>query len=140
MAYNFKNLNEVDRQDKPTENTTVMAFESGNPRQIPASEFGGKGLVVDLRGYTVNGNNGLLTIEDMSYDPIYGAISAGQNVIFQMQSEGIEVFTQPMFSFLLPEGLVPEGSGPKAGFIVFCAVMNNTLSIQFTNGSYHTTA
>lgn len=138
MAYNFKNLNEVDRQDKPTENTTVMAFESGKPKQIPASEFGGKGLVVDLRSYTVN--NGLLTIEDMSYDPIYEAITAGQNVIFQMQSEGIEWFTQPMCSFLLPEGLVPEGSGPKAGFIVLCEGIGNQLSIQFTNGSYHTTA
>lgn len=138
MAYNFKNLNEVERQDKPTENTTVMAFESGNPRQIPASEFGGKGLVVDLRGYTVSGPD--LTIEDMSYDPIYEAITAGQNVVFQMQSEGIEWFTPPMLSFLLPEGLLPEGSGPKAGFIVICEGINNKLSIQFTNGSYHTTA
>ena len=43
MAYEFKNLNEVPVQDTPTENTTVMAFEGGNPRQIPASEFGGKG-------------------------------------------------------------------------------------------------
>lgn len=139
MAYNFKNLSEVERQDKPTENTTVMAFESGNPRQIPASEFGGKGLVVDLRSYTVS-EGSPLTIEDMSYDPIYEAISAGQNVIFQMQSEGIEWFTQPMLSFLLPEGFVPEGSGPKAGFIVICEGINNQLSILFTNGSYHTTA
>lgn len=139
MAYNFKNLNEVERQDKPTENTTVMAFEAGQPKQIPASEFGGKGLVVDLRGYTVNNDNASLTIEDMSYDPIYEAISAGQNVIIQMQSEGIEMFTQPIFSFLLPEGLVPEGSGPKAGFIVLCEGLNNQLLILFTNGSYHTT-
>lgn len=85
MAYNFKNLNEVDRQDKPTENTTVMAFESGNPRQIPASEFGGKGLVVDLRGYTISGNP--FTIEDMNYDPIYKAITAGQNVVLQLQQK-----------------------------------------------------
>lgn len=140
MAYNFKNLNEVERQDKPTENTTVMAFESGNPRQIPASEFGGKGLVVDLRGYTLSTGDQLTTISDMSYDPIYEAISAGQNVIFQVQSEGIEWFTQPMCSFLLPEGLLPEGSGLKAGFIVYCESINNPLSIQFTNGSYHTTA
>ena len=54
MAYEFKNLNEVPAQDVPTENTTVMAFESGSPRQIPAREFGGKGLVVDLRGHTLN--------------------------------------------------------------------------------------
>ena len=138
MAYNFKNLNEVERQDKPTENTTVMAFESGNPRQIPASEFGGKGLVVDLRGYTVIDST--IIVEDMSYDPIYEAITAGQNVVFQVQGEGIDSFMPPVLSFLVPEGSVPEGSGPKAGFIVFCGMMNSQLVIQFTNGSYHTTA
>ena len=76
MAYDFKNLNEVPVQDKPTENTTVMTFENGNPRQIPAGELGGKGLVVDLRGYTIT-NDGPFTIEDMNYDPIYEAIIAG---------------------------------------------------------------
>ena len=50
MAYEFKNLNEVAAQDTPTESTTVMAFENGNPRQNPAGEIGGKGLVVDQRG------------------------------------------------------------------------------------------
>ena len=128
MDYNFKNLNEVERQDKPTENTTVMAFESGNPRQIPASEFGGKGLVVDLRGYTVSGQR--LTIEDMSYDPIYEAISAGQNVVFQMKIQGMDMFVQPLASAVRPE----------AGFAVFVVLGDITLTIIFTNGSYHTTA
>ena len=125
MAYNFKNLNEVERQEKPTENTTVMAFESGNPRQIPASEFGGKGLVVDLRGYTLSDNN-RLTIEDMSYDPIYEAISAGQNVVFQLQFEGRDIFSAFVAASVIPEH----------GFMV------NTfdITIAFTNGSYHTTA
>ena len=124
MAYNFKNLNEVERQDKPTENTTVMAFESGNPRQIPASEFGGKGLVVDLRGYTISGET--LTIEDMSYDPIYEAITAGQNVVFQVQANGIDAFIA--FGF--------AGVIPGEGFIV----ETFNIAIIFTNGSYHTTA
>lgn len=124
MAYNFKNLNEVERQDKPTENTTVMAFESGNPRQIPASEFGGKGLVVDLRGYTVSGPE--LTIADMSYDPIYEAISAGQNVVFQLQTNGLDAF----ITFEI------AGVAPREGFIVNTA----NVTILFTNGSYHTTA
>ena len=124
MDYNFKNLNEVERQDKPTENTTVMAFESGNPRQIPASEFGGKGLVVDLRGYTISGDS--LTIEDMSYDPIYEAITAGQNVIFQVQAEGMVDFLTPMICYVIP------GSGFRIG--------TAGLIIIFTNGSYHTTA
>ena len=124
MAYNFKNLNEVERQDKPTENTTVMAFESGNPRQIPASEFGGKGLVVDLRGYTVSGNP--LIIEDMNYDPIYEAIAAGQNVVLQMRGEGVDRFLTPMLCSVIPGD----------GFIVVA----DNLQILFTNGSYHTTA
>lgn len=124
MAYNFKNLNEVERQDKPTENTTVMAFESGNPRQIPASEFGGKGLVVDLRGYTVSGPE--LTIADMSYDPIYEAISTGQNVVFQMHGEGVDGFLMPMMCSAIP----------GTGFVVVATDFH----IIFTNGSYHTTA
>ena len=123
MAYNFKNLNEVDRQDKPTENTTVMAFESGNPRQIPASEFGGKGLVVDLRGYTISGNP--FTIEDMNYDPIYEAITAGQHVVFQLQQEGVD-------GFMTAVGACVQ---PGSGF----AVLTSQVTILFTNGSYHTT-
>lgn len=123
MAYNFKNLNEVARQDKPTENTTVMAFESGNPRQIPASEFGGKGLVVDLRSYTVI--DGQITVEDMSYDPIYEAITAGQNVVFQVQINGMDVFIT----------LSIAGIQPGTGFVVIAG--DN--QIIFTNGSYHTT-
>lgn len=138
MSYEFKNLNEVERQDKPTKNTTVMAFDAGQPKQIPASEFGGKGLVVDLRGYTISGE--LLIIDDMSYDPIYEAISAGQNVVFQVQIEGIDMFMPPLSSCLINEGSVPEGSGPKAGFIVLFDTVGNLLLIQFTNGSYHTTA
>lgn len=125
MDYNFKNLNEVERQDKPTENTTVMAFESGNPRQIPASEFGGKGLVVDLRGYTIS-EGSPLTIEDMSYDPIYEAITAGQNVVFQVKVNGLDAF----------EIVETAGVIPGTGFVV----TTYNLDIMFTNGSYHTTA
>lgn len=129
MAYNFKNLNEVDRQDKPTENTTVMAFEAGQPKQIPASEFGRKGLVVDLRGYTISANS--LTIADMSYDPIYEAITAGQNVIFQVLLQGIDVFTLPVSAVVVPGN----------GFVAIAFLGDGgLLSIKFTNGSYHTTA
>lgn len=124
MAYDFKNLNEIPTQDAPTENTTVMAFESGNPRQIPAGEFGGKGLVVDLRGYDMNEDT--ITISDIVYDPIYEAIKAGQNVVYQIQMEGLDVFTVSLASGVI--------SG--TGFIV--TLVNNSQLI-FTNGSYHTT-
>ena len=126
MAYNFKNLNEVDRQDKPTENTTVMAFEAGQPKQIPASEFGGKGLVVDLRSYTLNTDGRPIEISDISYDPIYEAITAGQNVVFQVQIEGTNAF----MTFTV--AAVQPGTG-------FMVLVDNG-PILFTNGSYHTTA
>ena len=66
MAYEFKNLNEIPSQDKPTENTTVMAFEAGQPKQIPAGEFGGKGLVVDLRSYTLSTDGSEIVISDIA--------------------------------------------------------------------------
>ena len=127
MAYEFKNLNEIPAQDAPTENTTVMAFENGNPRQIPAGEFGGKGLVVDLRGYTLNTDGNPTTISDIVYDPIYEAIMAGQNVVFQIRAEGIDMFAEPVLSAVMPGD----------GFTVMSA---NNLNLNFTNGSYHTTA
>ena len=130
MAYNFKNLNEIPTQDKPTENTTVVAFESGNPRQIPAGEFGGKGLVVDLRSYTMDTAGNPTTISDISYDPIYEAITAGQNVVFQVsvpEFEGVDMFAVPLISGVL--------SG--MGLVV---ALNNGIQLVFTNGSYHTTA
>ena len=130
MDYNFKNLNEVERQDKPTENTTVMAFESGNPRQIPASEFGGKGLVVDLRGYTLSTEGQPTTISDMSYDPIYEAISAGQNVVFQIHVETTDAFAVPIISYVVP----------GQGFLTAIFGNERPFPIVFTNGSYHTTA
>lgn len=131
MAYNFKNLNEVDRQDKPTENTTIMAFESGNPRQIPAGEFGGKGLVVDLRGYTINTNGDQTVISDMVYDPIYEAIAVGQNVVFQMtEADSAISFISPLASLVLP----------GEGFVVMIFNSNGPNILLFTNGSYHSAA
>ena len=126
MAYEFKNLNEIERQDAPTENTTVMAFEAGQPKQIPAGEFGGKGLVVDLRGYTLNTDGTTTQISDISYDPIYEAITAGQNVVFQLQVEGMDGFSMPMAA----------GIQPGTGFVAD----TSNFTILFTNGSYHTTA
>lgn len=129
MAYDFKNLNEVPAQDTPTENTTVMAFENGNPRQIPAGEFGGKGLVVDLRGYTLSTDGGPTTISDINYDPIYEAIMAGQNVVLQIHENSIDVFTAPIVSYVMP----------GQGFLTLIFGQGGLSPIVFTNGSYHTT-
>lgn len=130
MSYEFKNLNEVPAQDTPTENTTVMAFENGSPRQIPAGEFGGKGLMIDLRGYTLNTAGPSTTISDISYDPIYEAIMAGQNVVFQIHVDPSDAFAAPIISFVTP--------GQCFTTIIF--VQEGLYPIVFTNGSYHTTA
>lgn len=129
MAYDFKSLNEVPTQDAPTENTTVMAFESGNPIQIPAVEFGGKGLVVDLRGYTINPpGGGQNVISDISYDPIYEAFMAGKNVVFQTAPEvGSSMFLQCIGAILV------DGSGCMCAF----GPGAETTMILFTSGSYH---
>lgn len=128
MAYEFKNLNEVPAQDKPTENTTVMAFESGNPRQIPVSEFGG--LVVDLRGYAKDTNNDRI-VSDMNYDPIYEAFTNGKNVVLIVTGEEGDYYTTFSTMFLRQNGLIivhyEEHDGATYRFL-------------FTNGSYHTTA
>lgn len=133
--YEFKNLNEVDQQDKPTENTTVMAFESGNPKQIPASEFGGKGLMVDLRGYTLNTDGDPIQISDISYDPIYEAITAGQNVVLRVKITVAEAEAKDIDLFLTPLGYEVL---PDVGFLVM-AFVDFHIPIMFTNGSYHTT-
>lgn len=139
MAYNIKNLNEVERQDKPTENTTVMSFEAGQPKQIPASEFGGKGLVVDLRGYTVTDNG--IVVEDMSYDPIYEAIMAGQNVVLIFNSKLNDTVQVETYGYVASCGIIPSSLGISiTGFVAVVYTLNGDLIFVFTNGSYHTTA
>ena len=131
MAYDFKNLNEVPIQDEPTENTTVMAFENGVPKQIPASEFGGKGLVVDLCAYPINTDSETI-ISDISYDPIYEAVMTGQNVVFRFPVDGTVAFYQYTLAGIFEE----------FGFIV-CLLTpggGDGIWLVFTNGSYHTTA
>ena len=129
MAFEFKNLNEIQTQDAPTENTTVMAFENGSPRQIPAGEFGGKRLVVDLRGYEMIADGSANIVSDIAYDPIYEAITVGQHVVFQISYNGRDVFAEPVF----------YGLSPDIGLIVGL-FLGDFCFLAFTNGSYHTTA
>ena len=127
MAYEFKNLNEIPTQNAPTENTTIMAFEGGVPKQIPAGKFDKKGLVVDLRSYDLEKNNQTI-ISDINYDQIYEAFMAGQNVVFQIMSEGDVIFLTPLF---LTVDLQP-------GLVIRMSNLVRQFEILFTNGSYHT--
>ena len=140
MAYNFKNLSEVERQDKPTENTTVMAFEAGQPKQIPASEFGGKGLVVDLRSYTLNTGGSPTVISDISYDPIYEAIMAGQNVVLIFNTKLNDTVQVEAYGYVASCGMVPSSLGtPLTGFVAAVYTLAGDIMFAFTNGSYHAT-
>lgn len=102
-------------------NAEAGAYKDSGVSYKTTGESGGKGLVVDLRGYilTVEGT----TIEDMSYDPIYEATAAGQNVVFLVKVESKEAFMYPLIS------MVVQGTG----FYVVCP----EFKIIFTNGSYH---
>ena len=128
MAYKFKNLNEVERQNAPTENTTVMAFEAGQPKQIPAGEFGGKGLVVDLRGYNPDSNT--YTISDMNYDPIYEKITSGGSVVFIIKRYDSDYYITGFTMVLESTGL---------HISVYEVYTEMPFDILFTNGSHHTT-
>ena len=127
MAYEFKNLNEIPTQNAPTENTTIMAFEGGVPKQIPAGKFDKKGLVVDLRSYDLGKDNPTI-ISDINYDQIYEAFMTGQNVVFQIMLEGCVTFLTPL--------ILTVDSEP--GLLTILASLNGQLRILFTNGSYHT--
>ena len=83
--------------------------------------------MVDLRGYTLSTDGEPTTISDISYDPIYEAIKAGQNVVFQIHVNNLDVFMTVMGA----------GVQPGTGFMVMGML---DFSILFTNGSYHTTA
>ena len=146
MAYEFKNLNEVPAQDKPTENTTVMAFEAGQPKQIPVSEFGGGAVFVkievgdirtDANGTVVVGTDPYLTneiifVDTINYDYIYEALLKGQLVYLQVSRDAQVKMDWPLYpnDVVVRFGLDAQGLFAKTDDIAMC----------FTNGSYHTTA
>lgn len=137
MAYEFKNLNEVERQDKPSENTTVMAFESGQPKQIPASEFGGKGYVLKptIDEITVDESSGEIIITT-NYDDLLKVLEHGGIVWVVTPTE----FTKKQT--LKPEivGMwtyIPKDIASEEGFdtaVVKLYAWDYTYTL--TNGSY----
>lgn len=146
MAYNFKNLNEVVRQDKPTENTTVMAFESGQPKQIPASEFGGSAVFVKIEVGDIrtdaDGNvvyvvepyveDDVFLVDTINYDYIYEALLKGQLVYIQASSDALGKLVRHAY----PNEAVIQFGLDAQGLLVG----TYNVFMYFTNGSYHTTA
>ena len=55
---------------------------------------------------------------------------SGQNVVFQIKANGIDFFAEPLMS----------GSLPGSGFMVVLSNGIDPIQLNFTNGSYHTTA
>lgn len=128
MAYDFKNLNEVPAQDKPTENTTVMAFEGGNPRQIPAGELGGGAVLITIP-YDDPGWDSLSF--NFNYDPIYEALMANKTVILRPSRDRFGGTTE------LRTLVASWVFDPNHGLTITIGGGNEW---EFTNGSYHTTA
>lgn len=145
MAYEFKNLNEVPAQDKPTENTTVMAFEAGQPKQIPASEFGGGAVFVkievgDIRtnadGTVVYGTDTytgseIFFVDTINYDYIYEALLKGRLVYMQASRDA----QGKLDWYALPNAAVIEFGLDAQGLLA----ITSKHGMCFTNGSYHTT-
>ena len=46
MTYEFKELNEIPAQEKPTDDTNIIALENGVPVQIPFSSMMGSSIFV----------------------------------------------------------------------------------------------
>ena len=120
MAFEFKNLNTVEMQEQPTENTTVMAFEDGVPKQIPANAVGVRPLVVELleSDITQDESSGFIIVSK-NYDKIYETYLNGGNVVLKTVDFAM---TLPFISIALGQGMI-------------AATVNGNL--LFPNGSYH---
>lgn len=138
MNYNFKNLNEVERQDKPTENTTVMAFESGNPKQIPASEFGGSGYVLKptIDEVIVDESGSRPSIITTNYDDLLKVLERGGIAWLvcppESNSDGV-----PVSEILISWQYLTKDESSNIGFDSAVVIVDTVFNTFFlTNGSY----
>lgn len=137
--YEFKNLNEVERQDKPTENTTVMAFESGTPKQIPASEFGGSGYVLKptMDEIIVDESGGRPMIITTNRDDLLKVLERGGIAWFVYPSGFHSNGVFPMSDMVISWQYFTKDESSNVGFdsAIVCV---STISYGFvlTNGSY----
>lgn len=130
MAYEFKNLNEVETQDKPTDNTTVMAFEGGVPKQIPAKEFSGVVLIEipqDDPGWATGDNN--TNTFDFNYDPIYDALNENRMVVIRPFVSPDVSAKMPPAGFFVSQWVLIPGQGLQ--------VFLSSIRCIFPNGSHH---
>ena len=139
MAYEFKNLNEIPSQDKPTENTTVMAFEAGAPKQIPASEFGGSGYVLKptMDEVIIDESGNRLPIITTNYDDLLKVLEHGGTawLVYSHEPHSDGVF--PMSKMVIGWQYLTKDESSNIGFDS-AIVGVSTLSDSFvlTNGSY----
>ena len=137
--YEFKNLNEVEQQDKPTENTTVMAFESGAPKQIPASEFGGSGYVLKptMDEVIVDESGSRPSIITTNYDDLLKVLEHGGTawLVYSHEPHPIGVF--PMSNMVIGWQYFTRDESSITGFdSAVVAVDTISESFVLTNGSY----
>lgn len=83
MAYEFKNLSEVDALEKAGDETKILGLDNGKPVQIPASSMGGKVYVIDFSDDQFTRNDtvkGTVSNSETLGDEIIQAIRDGKNI------------------------------------------------------------
>lgn len=139
MAYEFKNLNEIPSQDKPTENTTVMAFESGAPKQIPASEFGGSGYVLKptMDEVIIDESGSRPLIITTNYDDLLKVLEHGgtARIVYPLGFHNNSMF--PMSEMVIGWQYLTKDESSNVGFdSAIVSVETGSGGFVLTNGSY----
>lgn len=83
MAYEFKNLSDVDALEKAGDDTKILGLDNGKPVQIPASSMGGKVYVIDMSedNFTKDSTTGYwISNSETLGDEIIQAIRDGKNI------------------------------------------------------------
>lgn len=92
MAYEFKNLSEVDALEKAGDETKILGLDNGKPVQIPASSMGRKVYVIDISeaNFTQNDTvDGLVSNSETLGDEIIQAIRDGKNIYAKVPMDNV---------------------------------------------------
>lgn len=93
MAYEFKNLSDVDALEKAGDGTKVLGLDAGNPVQFPVSSVSRATYLIDLNDNQFTQNDtvgGLVSNSETLGDEIIQAIRDGKNIWAQYRYSGDE--------------------------------------------------
>lgn len=83
MAYEFKNLSDVDTLETVGDDTKILGLDAGNPVQIPASSVSRAVYLIDFSDDQFTQNDtvgGLVSNSETLGDEIIQAMRAGKNI------------------------------------------------------------